>query len=144
MIDHMLIKYEPGVVKYLNGYPAFKTYGGLTIDSIFYNSYIRYLAYFVDPRYDSIPRDRVRKRAEELIAKSGFSLAEFTEYIKPLIQVAWGYMDTLYDGKVTMEMAEKFLQFIEPLWCECKRIKSTGYIKNNDVILNDDDELFDI
>ena len=145
MIRFALIWFEPGVVDYLNGYPAFKTVGASTINTGFYKNYIRYLAYFVDSRYiTDISDESIKRRVEESIAKTGFSLAEFTEYIKPVVQVVWPQGNPLYHGKVTMEMAEKFLQFIEPLWCEYNGIRSTGYIKNNDVILDDDDELFDI
>ena len=143
MIHFNLNKYEPGVVEYLNGYPAFRTVGSATIDGGFYSRYIKYLAYYSDPNFN-LCNAECERIVKDLIDRSEFTEEEFSEYIKPVIQQAWACAgSSLFRGKVTMEMAQAFLRFIEPYWCEYKGIRSTGYIKaDNSIIL--DDDMFDI
>lgn len=147
MIDDNTYKYKPGVTHYLNGYPAFMTVGAATIDQAFYNRYMKHLVYYVDPRYASLTTEGERI-VKEWIDSSGFTTEEFSDYVKPVIQMVWARGNSLYHGKVTMEMAQAFLMFIEPYWCNFKNIRSTGYVDNllrqASCLIDDDDEIFDI
>lgn len=133
--------YAPGVMDYLNDYPAFRTNSG-TIDSAFYHDCIAALAYTCDPNYGV----SFTKRIDSMIDEAGISKKEFDELIKPVIQVTWPCNDRKYRRKITMEMAEAFLKFIEPFWCEFKGIESTGYIDNllpaSYLMIDDDDNMF--
>ena len=144
MINDNTYKYELGVVNYLNGYPAFMTgTSAATINNAFYNRYMKHLVYYADPSYNSLTADG-RRLVKEWIDNSGFTDKEYADYVEPVIQKTWARGRSLYAGKITMEMAQAFLRFIEPYWCKFKNISSTGYIKDNSVILNDEDEMFDI
>lgn len=139
MIDSGEQYYAPGVMDYLNGYPAFRTSGG-TINNSFYSARIAALAHTCDPDYG----DSFTGTVNRMIDKAGISKEEFDELIKPVIQVTWPRYNRKYRGKVTMEMAQAFLRFIEPYWCEYKGIRSTGYIKADNSVILDDDDMFDI
>lgn len=144
MIDCGEHYYAPGVMDYLNGYPAFITNGSGTINNGFYNACVSALVHTCDPDYGD-PHTRTVNR---MIEKAGISKDEFDELIKPVILVTWPRFDRKYRGKVTMEMAQAFLKFIEPFWCEYKGIRSTGYVDNllrqASLLIDDDDEIFDI
>lgn len=138
MIDCGERYYAPGVMDYLNGYPAFKNTGGGTIHNSFYSECIKYLAHTCDPNYG----DKFTRKVNGMIAEAGISKEEFNNLIKPVIQVTWPCFHRQYNGKVTMEMAQAFLKFIEPYWCNFKCIRSTGYIKVEKSVILDDDDMF--
>lgn len=144
MIDSGEQYYAPGVMDYLNGYPAFRNTGGGTINNSFYSARIAALAHTCDPDYG----DSFTGTVNRMIEKAGISKEEFDELIKPVIQVTWPRFTRKYRGKVTMEMAQAFLKFIEPFWCEFKCIRSTGYVDNllrqASCLIDDEDDMFDI
>lgn len=142
MIDSGEQYYAAGVMDYLNGYPAFRTDVG-TIDCAFYGARVAALAHTCDPDYG----DSFTGTVNRMIEKAGISKEEFDELIKPVIQVTWPRYTRKYHGKVTMEMAQAFLEFIEPFWCEFKGIRSTGYVDDllmrASCLIDDEDDMFD-
>lgn len=144
MIDSGEEYYAPGVMDYLNGYPAFRNTSGGTINNSFYSAHVAALTHTCDPDYG----DSFTRTVNHMINKVGISKEEFDELIKPVIQVTWPRYTRKYRGKVTMEMAQAFLKFIEPFWREFKGIRSTGYVDNllrqASFLIDDEDDMFDI
>lgn len=115
------LRIPPEVIKYLNTYPAFSETHGERIHDPFFDQYISDAMTKVHVDYDhhvavaNIPENQ--------------PLANYCSAIWYLN----GYT-------MTMEDAEDLLRWMEPRWCEFKRIDSSGFFHDDSVTLYDEED----
>lgn len=138
------------IADYLNGYPAFDNGDreGCIIDQHFFGDW------FDENGFDlMVGRERRHPVDPEYLEACGLSEQEMQNLVIPAILGVWHFdedevpAEVTLPEKVTMEMAEALLRYIEPAWCRFKGIDHTGYPMGGNLDLAAyliDDDMLDI
>lgn len=99
---------------YLNSYPAYQCKTGGLMDNDFYTRFI----------YTWLDGDKQIRDPEDFRTKYGLCVQERTDYV------------------FSVQDAEEFIKWLDPMWCEYKGITDSGFFKQDSVTLGEDEEDF--
>ena len=107
-------KLPDDVMDYINSYPAFHVYDGIISN-----------AFWIHSNFSDI-EDKAERDCLHPMYK--------------FCRCIWGNYDY---RNATIADAREFLQWIEPMWCKLKKIKTTGFFEK-ELETFDDDDMLDI
>lgn len=122
---------------YINNYPAFLNTRGYFINNGFYHDWYDTNAELLGTYYElervDIINDAKKRLKDYLENRVHMTLSDFETYVLPVIKATSTNEDERYYHSINMKMAECFLRYIEPAWCDFKGIDSTGYLPANEL-----------